>query len=129
MVTRPMDMVERVARAIFLERPDLEQWHWPGDAPRKWKSPGGALYDSHTLPHCTATGIRAQARAAIEATQYPQTTPPSATDRSEVMANDPKIRKHGRESPSKLGGVRDTGRNQADRKSVERSGSKKQRGA
>lgn len=66
-----MDMIERVARAIFYKRTDLEQWHWPTDPPRKWRSPGGALYDSNPIPNGTADRTRDQARAAVEAMREP----------------------------------------------------------
>jgi hypothetical protein len=66
-----MDMIERVAREIFYKRTDLEQWHWPTDPPRKWRAPGGALYDSNSIPKGTADRTRDQARAAIEAMREP----------------------------------------------------------
>ena len=59
------DEIERAARAAFYERTDLAQWHWPGDEPRKWKSPGGGMFDSNPLPQSTMDMTVLQAKAAL----------------------------------------------------------------
>lgn len=59
--------IEAVARVLCRSNPNYRTWHMPGDAPRQWKSPGGAVYYTSKLPPESAEVLRNDARAALAA--------------------------------------------------------------
>ena len=61
------DAVKRRARTIMLHDPNCTIYHWPGDTPRKWNSPGGAICDTHELSGESVAIKLHQARATLEA--------------------------------------------------------------
>lgn len=64
------EMIEAAAVHLCRTHPNYSQWHMPGDEPRKWRSSGGAVYDTNELTPGSANVLRNCVRIALEAV-YP----------------------------------------------------------
>ena len=60
------ELIERVAQQLCETDRNYRTFHMPGFPSRKWKSPGGAVYDTHPLSEDAAERQKEKARAVVD---------------------------------------------------------------